>query len=167
MAPAVSWIVEYTPFGGSPTNVMVQGSLRMFTLTGLSRGTLYSVRLAGVNVAGLGPFSPYVQNTTTVDGKLISIAGCTNSMWMLFQCPCVSSDHTRDSECTPTKFHLHCCELGPTTWQWRPEYTVLCDLDQGLGRRPFFHCGSGVGLAICHHCGCTRWHSLRVGLPLL
>ena len=70
MAPADSWIVEYMPFGGSPMNLTVQGSLRMFTLTGLSRGTLYSVRLAGVNVAGLGPFSSYVQNTTTIDGML-------------------------------------------------------------------------------------------------
>ena len=76
MAPADSWIVEYTPSGGSPTNVTVPGSLRIFTLTGLSRGTLYSVRLAGVNVAGLGPFSSYVVNTTTIDGMLIVIPGC-------------------------------------------------------------------------------------------
>ncbi|KAL5494171.1 hypothetical protein EMCRGX_G015449 [Ephydatia muelleri] len=71
MAPADSWIVEYTPSGGSPTNVTVPGSLRIFTLTGLSRGTLYSVRLAGVNVAGLGPFSSYVVNTTTIDAPSV------------------------------------------------------------------------------------------------
>ena len=54
-------------------NLTIQGSLRTFTLTGLSKGTSYSVRLAGVNVAGLGPFSPYVVNATAVDGMLAAI----------------------------------------------------------------------------------------------
>ena len=76
MAPADSWILQYTPFGGNPLNVTFQGSLRNYTLTGLSKGTSYSVRLAGVNVAGLGSFSSYVVNATAVDGMLIVIHSC-------------------------------------------------------------------------------------------
>ena len=70
MAPVDSWIVQYTPFNGSPVNVTVPGPLRTFTLTGLSRGTSYSVRLAGVNAAGLGDFSTFSANDTAVDGMI-------------------------------------------------------------------------------------------------
>ena len=73
MAPANSWILQYTPIGGNPINLTLQGSLRTFTLTGLSKGTSYRVRLAGVNVAGLGSFSPYVVNATAIDGMLAAI----------------------------------------------------------------------------------------------
>ena len=42
---------------------------RSFNLTMLRRGTTYRVRLAGMNVRGLGAWSPYMEVATLVDRK--------------------------------------------------------------------------------------------------
>ena len=42
---------------------------RSFNLTMLERGTTYRVRLAGMNVRGLGNWSLYMEATTLVDRK--------------------------------------------------------------------------------------------------
>ena len=42
---------------------------RSFNLTMLERGTTYRVRLAGMNVRGLGDWSPYMEVITLVDRK--------------------------------------------------------------------------------------------------
>ena len=96
MAPADYWTLQYTPFGSNPMNVTIPGALQMFTLSGLTRGTSYSVRLAGVNVAGLGDFSPYAANTTGVDGTLFKLStavfyGSSPHTCVLFPHTCVLS----------------------------------------------------------------------------
>ena len=42
---------------------------RSFNLTMLERGTTYRVRVAGMNMRGLGTWSPYMEVATPVDRK--------------------------------------------------------------------------------------------------
>jgi hypothetical protein len=49
--------VEYTPSGGSPTAVNTGSTSTSYTLTGLTNGTAYTVRVAGVNAVGTGTYT--------------------------------------------------------------------------------------------------------------
>ena len=52
------------------TQPVNDAAARSFNLTMLERGTTYRVRLAGMNVRGLGAWSPYMAAITLVDRKL-------------------------------------------------------------------------------------------------
>jgi hypothetical protein len=54
VVPITGYRVEYTPSGGSPTTVFTGSTAATYTLTGLSNGTAYTVRVAAVNVIGTG-----------------------------------------------------------------------------------------------------------------
>lgn len=51
------------------TQPVNDAAARSFNLTMLERGTTYRVRLAGMNVRGVGNWSPYMEATTPVDRK--------------------------------------------------------------------------------------------------
>jgi predicted phage tail protein len=66
-APGTSAItgysVEYTPSGGSAQTVSTGSTATSYTLTGLTNGTAYTVRVAGVSAAGTGAYSSTVSST--------------------------------------------------------------------------------------------------------
>jgi len=75
-APGTSAItgysVEYTPSGGSATTVNTGSTATSYTLTGLTNGTSYSVRVRAVSAAGNGDYSTSVTGTpsaATVPGS--------------------------------------------------------------------------------------------------
>ena len=51
------------------TQAVNDAAARSVNLTMLERGTTYRVRLAGMNVRGLGAWSPYMEVATPVDRK--------------------------------------------------------------------------------------------------
>jgi predicted phage tail protein len=68
-----NYLVEYTPSGGSATYVLTGSTSTSYTLTGLTNGTEYSVRVAAVNAAGTGEYSQAATPTgaaltTTAEG---------------------------------------------------------------------------------------------------
>jgi hypothetical protein len=71
------YTVEYTPSGGSAQTVSTGSTSTSYTLTGLTNGTAYTVRVAGVNVAGTGTYSgtatstPSAANPVTVSPATI------------------------------------------------------------------------------------------------
>jgi titin len=78
------YTVEYTPSGGSAQTVSTGSSSASYTLTGLTNGTSYSVRVRGVNAAGSGAYSTAVSGTpssATVPGAVqnILISGFSGS----------------------------------------------------------------------------------------
>jgi hypothetical protein len=56
------YTVEYTPSGGSPQTVSTGGTGTSYTLTGLTNGTTYAVRVAAVNAVGTA-YSSFVNST--------------------------------------------------------------------------------------------------------
>jgi hypothetical protein len=56
--------VEYTPSGGSPQTVSTGSTSTSYTLTGLTNGTAYTVKVAGVNAGGTGTFTAASSSVT-------------------------------------------------------------------------------------------------------
>ena len=57
--------VEYTPGGGSASTVLTGSTSTSYQLTGLTNGTTYSIRIAGISAAGTGDYSVIVNATPT------------------------------------------------------------------------------------------------------
>lgn len=68
-----NYLVEYTPNGGSAITVLTGSTSTSYTLTGLTNGTAYAVRVAAVNFVA-GNFSSSVSGTPVVAG-LTSLSG--------------------------------------------------------------------------------------------
>ena len=67
-----SWVIEYEIEGNTQSRMsetVNDPAARNFNLTMLERGTTYSVRVAGMNVRGLGRWSLNVTVMTLVDRK--------------------------------------------------------------------------------------------------
>lgn len=58
--------VEYTPSGGAAQTVSTGSTATSYTLTGLSSGTTYTVRVAGINVNGTGTYTASTSATASV-----------------------------------------------------------------------------------------------------
>ena len=58
------YTVEYTPSGGSAQTVSTGSSSASYTLTGLTNGTAYTVRVAAVNAAGTGSYTAASSSVT-------------------------------------------------------------------------------------------------------
>lgn len=71
------YVVEYTPSGGAAQTVNTGSTSASYTLTGLTNGTSYSVRVAAVNAAGTGAYSQAATGTPASGG--ISITGGINT----------------------------------------------------------------------------------------
>lgn len=72
--------VEYTPSGGSAQTVLTGSTETSYTLTGLTNGTAYTVRVAAVNSAGTGTYTAVSSSVTpsaavTVTGGTVSTPG--------------------------------------------------------------------------------------------
>jgi hypothetical protein len=65
------YTVEYTPSGGSAQTVSTGSTSTSYTLTGLTNGTAYTVRVAGVSASGTGAYS------TSVSGTPIAVSAPT------------------------------------------------------------------------------------------
>ena len=72
--PITGYTVEYTPSGGSASTVNTNSTSTSYTLTGLTNGTSYTVRVRAINSAGNGTYS----STTT--GTPLSSANLTVSV---------------------------------------------------------------------------------------
>jgi hypothetical protein len=72
-----NYLVEYTPSGGSATYVLTGSTSTSYTLTGLTNGTEYSVRVAAVNAAGTGEYSQAATATPTSAALTTTAAGFT------------------------------------------------------------------------------------------
>jgi len=64
-AAITSYVIEYTPSGGSATTAST-GTSTSFTLPGLTNGTAYSIRVAAVNSIGQGAYSTAVSVTPAI-----------------------------------------------------------------------------------------------------
>ena len=65
-------MIEYEIMGDMSSRMMQTVNdlaARSVNLTMLARGTTYRVRVAGMNVRGLGAWSPYMEVATPVDRK--------------------------------------------------------------------------------------------------
>jgi hypothetical protein len=70
------YTVEYTPAGGSAQTVNTGSVSASYNLTGLTNGTLYSVRVRAVNVVGAGGYSTAATGTPgLVPGTPTSLSG--------------------------------------------------------------------------------------------
>jgi len=82
-APGTSAIsgytVEYTPSGGSAQTVSTGSTSTSYTLTGLTNGTAYTVRVAGVSAVGTGTYSGTA--TGTPNSVLLAISGSDTANW--------------------------------------------------------------------------------------
>jgi cellulose 1,4-beta-cellobiosidase len=79
-ASAISgYTVEYTPSGGSAQTVSTGSTGTSYTLTGLTNGTAYTVRVAGVSAAGTGTYSTSVSRTP--NSVLLAISGSDTANW--------------------------------------------------------------------------------------
>jgi hypothetical protein len=88
-APGTSAIsgytVEYTPSGGSAQTVSTGSTTASYTLTGLTNGTAYTVRVAAVSAAGAGAYSGTASgtpNAATVmfNGFAVGVGSASNKM---------------------------------------------------------------------------------------
>jgi len=75
-----SYIVEYTPSGGSAQTVSTGGTSTSYTLTGLTNGTAYTVRVAAVSSSGPGTYTSASSSVTpsamaTVTGGTVTTPG--------------------------------------------------------------------------------------------
>ena len=67
-----SWVIEYEIQGNTQSRMsetVNDPAARSFNLTMLERGTAYSVRVAGMNVRGLGDWTDKMTVMTPVDRK--------------------------------------------------------------------------------------------------
>ena len=65
-------MIEYEIVGDMSSRMIEtvnDAAARSVNLTMLARGTTYRVRVAGMNVRGLGAWSPYMEVITLVDRK--------------------------------------------------------------------------------------------------
>lgn len=71
------YIVEYTPSGGSPQTVSTGTTATSYTITGLTNGTTYTVRVAAVSDVGAGAYSATATGTPVsgVDVEYLVVAG--------------------------------------------------------------------------------------------
>jgi len=83
-APAIThgtitnYLVEYTPSGGSAAYVLTGSASASYTLTGLTNGTLYTVRVAAVNFTA-GDYSGTATGTPLSVSLAVSPATLTSS----------------------------------------------------------------------------------------
>lgn len=87
------YTVEYTPSGGSPATANTGSAATSYTLTGLTNGTSYTVRVRAVNAVGNGTYSTAVTGTpvaVTAPGPVASFSvsggGC-GSVSVVWQAP--------------------------------------------------------------------------------
>ena len=59
------YVVEYTPSGGSAATVNTNSTSTSYTLTGLTNGTEYTVRVAAISAVGAGTYSATATGTPT------------------------------------------------------------------------------------------------------
>lgn len=76
-----SYTVEYTPSNGAPSFIDTNSTSLSYNLTGLTNGTTYSLRVAGLNIAGTGSYSSVVSGTpgTTPSQPLDLVASTGNT----------------------------------------------------------------------------------------
>jgi hypothetical protein len=80
--------VEYTPSGGSPQTVSTGSTSTSYTLTGLTNGTAYTVKVAGVNAAGTGTYTAASSSVTPAAPPSVTLnngsgSGTAASKWTL------------------------------------------------------------------------------------
>lgn len=68
------YTVEYTPSGGSAVTVNTGSTSTSYTLTGLTNGTTYTVRVAGVSASGTGTYSAASSSVTPSAGPPIVLS---------------------------------------------------------------------------------------------
>lgn len=64
-------IVEYTPSGGSASTVNTNSASTSYTLSGLTNGTSYSVRVRAINSIGNGSYSSSVSSIPSIGGLTV------------------------------------------------------------------------------------------------
>lgn len=70
--------MEYTPSGGSASTVLTNSINTSYTLTGLTNGTSYAIRVAAINSSGTGTYS--ASQTQTPNSVLLApLSGLTNN----------------------------------------------------------------------------------------
>jgi hypothetical protein len=74
------YTVEYTPSGGSAQTVSTGSTSTSYTLTGLTNGTAYTVRVAAANVAGTGDFTAASSSVTPGPFTPADLAGL--AVWL-------------------------------------------------------------------------------------
>jgi len=72
------YVVEYTPSGGSASTVLTNSINTSYTLTGLTNGTSYAIRVAAINSSGTGTYSTS-QTQTPNSASLTVLSGLTNN----------------------------------------------------------------------------------------
>lgn len=72
-----NYLIEYTPSGGAAAYVLTGGTSTSFTLTGLTNGTSYAVRVAAVNFTA-GDYSGVATGTPQdqLSAPVLTRAGC-------------------------------------------------------------------------------------------
>jgi len=78
----ISYTVEYTPSGGSAQTVSTGSTGTSYTLTGLTNGTSYSVRVRAVSASGNGDYSASV----TATPYIATVPGAVQIAWAGFGC---------------------------------------------------------------------------------
>jgi predicted phage tail protein len=81
------YTVEYTPSGGSAQTVSTGSTSTSYTLTGLTNGTAYTVRVAGISAAGTGTYTAASSSVTPVSASVpgaprsitVTACGCGNA----------------------------------------------------------------------------------------
>ena len=78
--PITGYIVEYTPSGGSASTVNTNSTSTSYTLSGLTNGTSYSIRVRAINSIGNGTYSSTVSQTPSAGVGFSSLpAGWTGT----------------------------------------------------------------------------------------
>jgi hypothetical protein len=67
------YIVEYTPSGGSAQTISTGSSNTSYTITGLTNGTAYTFRVAGVNNGSIGTYTTTSNSATPSTANLASV----------------------------------------------------------------------------------------------
>lgn len=76
------YTVEYTPSGGSAQTVSTGSTSTSYTLTGLTNGTAYTVKVAAANAVGTGAYSAGASGTP--NNALLAISGSDTANWTGF-----------------------------------------------------------------------------------
>jgi hypothetical protein len=72
--PITGYTVEYTPSGGSASTVNTNSTSTSYTLTGLTNGTSYTVRVRAINSAGNGTYSSTTTGTPFSANLTVSVS---------------------------------------------------------------------------------------------